>query len=78
MMASLRNPLAPGLAPLRVVPKLDRSVQLHNDFQHLNKVLDFDEYPMPFVDELIDLLGRAQFISSLDLTKGYWQVTLAP
>ena len=28
------------------------------------------------VDELIDRLGAARFISTLDLTKGYWQVPL--
>lgn len=36
---------------------------------------DFDNYPMPRVDNLVDYLGRAQFISTLDLPKGYWQVS---
>ncbi|CAM4545541.1 unnamed protein product [Caretta caretta] len=31
---------------------------------------------MPRTDELLEKLGRAQFISTLDLTKGYWQVPL--
>ncbi|CAM4493500.1 unnamed protein product [Lepidochelys kempii] len=31
---------------------------------------------MPRTDELLDKLGWAQFISTLDLTKGYWQVPL--
>ena len=29
---------------------------------------------MPRLDELIKHLGPARFISTLDLTKGYWQV----
>ena len=29
---------------------------------------------MPRVDDLLDQLGQARFISTLDLTKGYWQV----
>ncbi|CAM5150644.1 unnamed protein product [Eretmochelys imbricata] len=29
---------------------------------------------MPCTDELLEKLGWAQFISTLDLTKGYWQV----
>uniref|UniRef100_A0A9J7WVK0 ribonuclease H n=1 Tax=Cyprinus carpio carpio TaxID=630221 RepID=A0A9J7WVK0_CYPCA len=33
-------------------------------------------YLMPRVDELLDRLGRARYISTLDLTKGYWQVPL--
>ena len=31
---------------------------------------------MPRVDELIERLGPTRFISTLDLTKGYWQVPL--
>ena len=31
---------------------------------------------MPKVDDLIECLGPARFISTLDLTKGYWQVPL--
>ena len=32
---------------------------------------------MPRIDELIDQLGKAKFISTLDLTKGYWQLPVA-
>ncbi len=32
---------------------------------------------MPRVDKLLDWLGRARYISTLDLTKGYWQVPLS-
>lgn len=46
----------------------------NNDNWKLNEVCSFDGYPMPRVDELLDRLGRACFISTLDLTKGYWQV----
>ena len=28
---------------------------------------------MPHVDELIDNLGNAKYISTLDLSRGYWQ-----
>ena len=33
---------------------------------------------MPRVDELLDRLGTARFFSTLDLTKGYWQIPLSP
>ena len=29
------------------------------------------------MDELIDRLGTAKFISTLDLSRGYWQVPMA-
>ena len=31
---------------------------------------------MPRVDELIERLGPARYLMTLDLTKGYWQVPL--
>ncbi len=33
---------------------------------------------MPRIDELIDKLGEAKYLTTLDLTKGYWQVPVAP
>ncbi|KYO24206.1 hypothetical protein Y1Q_0004256 [Alligator mississippiensis] len=38
----------------------------------------FDVFPMPQVDELIERIGEAQYISTLDLAKGYWQIPVAP
>ncbi len=32
---------------------------------------------MPRFDDLIDLLGKTTYITTLDLVKGYWQVTLS-
>lgn len=49
-----------------------------NDYRKLNEVSQFDSYPMPHVDKLTEQLGRAHFISMLDLTKGYLQVPLTP
>ncbi len=63
-------------SPIVMVPKPDGTLRFCNDFRRLNQVSKFDGYPMPRVDELLDRLGRARFISTLDLTKGYWQVPL--
>ena len=42
----------------------------------LNKVAKFDAYPMPRIEELIDTVGPAKVISTLDLVKGYWQIPM--
>ena len=46
------------------------------DYRKLNGTSQLDRYPMPQIDELTDRLGKARFITTLDLTKGYWQVPL--
>jgi len=65
-------------SPIVLVPKPDGTIGFCNDFRQLNNIYNFDTYPMPRVDELIEPLGKSRYITTLDLTKGYWQVPLAP
>ena len=60
-----------------LVQKKDGSLRLCVDYRRLNSVSQIDAYPMPRVDELLDCLGKAHFISTMDLTQGYWQVPVA-
>ncbi len=64
-------------SPIVLVPKTN-SVRFCVNYRKVNAVLKFDAYPMPRVDELLDRLGTARFYSTLDLTKGYWQIPLLP
>lgn len=65
-------------SPIVAVPKPDGSLWICNDFQRLNQIAEFERYPLPQVDDLMNCLGRVRFILILDLTKGYWQVALTP
>lgn len=61
-----------------IVSKPDSSLCLGNDFWKLNKVSEFNGYPMSWVDKLLKWLERTLLICTFDFTKGYWQVSLAP
>ena len=64
-------------SPVVLVPKKDDpKLRFCVNFSKLNAVSAFDPYPMPRVDELIERLGHANFLTTLDLCKGYWQVPL--
>ena len=63
-------------SPIVLVPKPDGSIRFCNDFRKLNEVSKFDAYPMPRVDELVERLAKDRFFTTLDLTKGYWQIPL--
>ena len=64
-------------SPLITVRKKDHSLRLCVDYRRLNTLSKADAYPLPRVEELIDRVGNANFISTLDLTKGFWQVPVA-
>lgn len=65
-------------SPVIPVKKKDGGIRLCVDYRRLNAVTQDDKYQMPRVDEQVEQLGNAKFISTIDLTKGYYQVPLAP
>ena len=42
----------------------------------MNGVTKNDSFPIPRIDDCIDKIGHAKFVSKLDLLKGFWQVPL--
>ncbi|CAM4615903.1 unnamed protein product [Lepidochelys kempii] len=67
---------SPWALPVMLVPKKDGSVRFCVDYQKLSAITVSDAYPMPRPDELLDKLGGARYLTTMDLTKGYWQVPL--
>ena len=63
-------------SPVVLVPKAN-GYRLCVDFRKVNAISQGDGFPIPRVDDCIDRVGNAKFISKFDLQKGYWQMPLA-
>ena len=62
--------------PVVLVPKRHGTMRFCIDFHRVNAQSHFDAYPMPRLEDLIERLGNASYITTVDLCKGYWQVPL--
>ena len=59
-----------------IVDKKDGSKRFFVDFRRLNKVTKKNSYPLPLIDDILALLGKAKYFTSLDLKSCYWQVAM--
>ncbi|KAG8192403.1 hypothetical protein JTE90_017938 [Oedothorax gibbosus] len=46
------------------------------DYRNLNKIIKTKFFPLPNIEERIEIVSSAQYITVLDLGKGYWQIPL--
>ncbi|GBM65639.1 hypothetical protein AVEN_164741-1 [Araneus ventricosus] len=46
------------------------------NYRKLNKITKTQFFPLPNIEQRVETLAAAKYISVLDLTKGYWQILL--
>ena len=62
--------------PIVMVRKLDGSDRFCLDFRKLNKVTKQDAHPLPKMENILEKLRSAKYISTMDIQKGFLQVAL--
>ena len=70
----ITNSNSPWASPVVLVAKKDGSTSFCVDYRKLNAITKLDSFPLPRVDDSLDLLANTAYFSSLDLASGYWQV----
>ncbi|GFV55260.1 retrovirus-related Pol polyprotein from transposon opus [Trichonephila clavipes] len=70
---------SPYAAPVVLVPKPNGKVRFCVDYKKLNSVTKVDTYPLPRMDDLLNLneATPTSFMSLIDLQSGYHQVKVA-
>lgn len=65
-------------SPIVLVKKKDNSFRLCCDFRALNKLTLKQNYPMPNIEEHLNLLCGKYYFTSLDCNQGFHQIAVEP
>ena len=67
---------SPWASPCLLVPKPNGKVRLCTDYRKVNTVTIKDSYPLPRIDDILDAIGNAKYLTQIDLLRGYYQIPL--
>ena len=69
---------SPYSAPIMLARKKCGGWRYLTDFRKVNAVCEKVVYPLPRIEDSVQRLESPQFFTSMDLTKGFWQIPVHP
>lgn len=73
----IRPSSSPYASPIVVVRKKNGKIRMCVDYRKLNAITRRDSFPLPRIEETLDMVGKAKYFSTLDLASGYYQLGMA-
>ena len=70
--------VSPWASSVVTVRKKDGGIRICVDYRAVNACTEPDPYLMPLIEEILDTLAPARFISKIDLNKGFHQIPVNP
>jgi transposase InsO family protein len=75
-LGHIRESSSPWGAAVLFAKKKNGKLRMCVDYRGINSKTIKNRYPLPRIDELVDMLGKARCFSSIDLKSGYNQIRL--
>ena len=64
-------------SPILLVQKKNGKMRFCVDYRKLNEVSIKDAYPLPRMDDIFSVLGKASYYTMIDLTDAFWSIRVS-